>query len=246
MSALLLAVALGALPCGDPAILTLSEARQVEACALLAHRDASAVDRASLEAIYARPELARARQRNTGALKALLARLRAWLETLFESAGMETYSNVTRFVVLALGALLALGVALRLWSRRRGRARPPGAAPAAPAQALVLERPAVHLARARALLATAPREAIREGLLSLLSHLEEQRLARPDRVKTNHELAEELPARGASPELVAAIRATLGWYDEAFYSLEPVPPPAAARFLDEVTALGQRVAGGPR
>jgi hypothetical protein len=104
---------------------------------------------------------------------------------------------------------------------------------------LKLDVPSAHLERARAALAGDPRRAIREGLLALLSHLERERLARPDRVKTNRELAQELPARGASPALAETVARLLAWYDAAFYSLEPVAPDAARRFVDEVAGLAR-------
>ena len=46
-----------------------------------------------------------------------------------------------------------------------------------------------------------PRGAIREGLFALLGALERRSLARPDRVRTNREMAEEVAQRGAAPEL---------------------------------------------
>lgn len=240
----LVAALVVAASCDQPGLGTLAPAAQEQVCGLLAQTpdQPPAVDRAGLAAIYERPEFATARTRDTGALRAVLAQVRGWLEALFESSGAETYSNITRFFVLVLGCLLAAGAVLRLLGRRRAR-RGPQAAPPLPA-ALQLERPAVHLSRARALLTTDPREAIREGLLGLLSHLEEQRLARPDRVKTNRELTEELPARGAPPELVRGVASALAWYDRAFYSLEPVARDEAARFLEEVSRLGAAAAGG--
>ena len=57
-------------------------------------------------------------------------------------------------------------------------------------------------------------EAIREGLLSLLSTLERRRFARPDRVKTNRELADELAALAAEPTtLFAQARKVQVWLD---------------------------------
>jgi hypothetical protein len=111
------------------------------------------------------------------------------------------------------------------------------------AAALRLDSPGEHLARARTALASQPREAIREGLLALLSSLEAKRLARPDRVKTNRELVGELPGRGASAHLTGEVERLVGWYDRAFYSLEPVPADDAARFVAEVERLHQGLAG---
>ncbi len=243
MTGLVLAAALAAAPCEHPGLVGLSARQQEEACALLASpRPVRTVDRAALEEVYRRPDFARARLRSTGALKAWLAQLRAWLAAYFETSGAESFANTTRFLVLTLACGVAVWATLKLLARRRAKKAPVSEARAA--SALELEPPSVHLDRARAVLASSPRDAIREGLLSLLSHLEQQRLARPDRVKTNRELAEELPARGASPELVAAVTELLRWYDGAFYSLEPVEPAAAARFVDDVDALGRRVSAG--
>lgn len=203
---------------------------------LLSAADPAVVDRAQLEEIYQRPQFERARLRNQGTLEQLLRRFRAWFDSFFESRGAETYSVVTRFVVLLAASAVALWAVLKLLARRRGPAPPPVVSTAASA-ALELQAPSTHLARARASLASDPREALREGLLALLSALERQRLARPDRVKTNRELARELPARGAAPELTARVEQLLGWYDQAFYSLEPVARADATRFLDDVEQI---------
>lgn len=234
---LVLAALVLAAPCEHPALGTLSPAQQDAACRLLEQPAGAAADRAALEVVYQRAGFEHARQRNGGALQAYLAQLRAWLERLFETSGAETYSNVTRVVVLFLAALVGLFAVARFAARRRRRAAV-AVANAGPAP-LVLDSPAAHLERARAAVAGDPRLAIREGLLALLSHLERERLARPDRVKTNHELAQELPARGASPALSASVARLLEWYDGAFYSLEPVAPDAARRFVDEVAGLAR-------
>ena len=239
MTLALVALLLAA-PCEHPAVGALSAERQASACALLAQPAPAPVDRAALEAVYQRLGFEHARDRNSGALQALLAQLRAWLESLFETSGAQTYSNVTRAVVLFLAVLAGLALALRFAARRRAKA---AASPQHRAAPLVLDAPAAHLARARAALANDPRGAIREGLLALLSHLERARLARPDRVKTNRELARELPARGAPPALSETVARLVGWYDLAFYSLEPVPPDAARRFVDEVTDLSRPATG---
>jgi hypothetical protein len=129
----------------------------------------------------------------------------------------------------------------------RRRRRPAAEASRRPGQAgeLVLDAPAVHLERARAAVASAPREALREGLLALLSSLEVRRLARPDRVKTNRELVDELPARGAPAALTAAVAQLVAAYDVGFYSLAPVSEQEARRFLAGVEPL-VAVPGPPR
>ncbi len=102
---------------------------------------------------------------------------------------------------------------------------------------MVLDEPIVHRERAEALVANDPRAAIREGLLSLLSMLERKRLARPERTRTNQELAEDLPRNGAPPELVQKVTPLFAWFDRAFYSLSAVTPDEAREFLDHVNAL---------
>ncbi|XXF80889.1 hypothetical protein P2318_14345 [Myxococcaceae bacterium GXIMD 01537] len=185
-----------------------------------------------LRAILDRPEFANARQRNSDLLQRLLRELEAWTDRLFESRGAVGFAVATRAVILGLALAVALWAALRLRQRRPSVSRM-ARAPVG-AQALALDSPREHLQRARAALASDAREAIREGLLSLLSALEERRLARPDRVKTNRELAAELPGRGAPESLVREVEGLMRWYDGAFYSLAPVPAADAARFVDDV------------
>jgi hypothetical protein len=168
--------------------------------------------------------------------------LASWLEGLLQTEQAQSFATSTRTAVLVLGLAVALFAVLRLRYWRRGPARR-GEGTAAGAAALVLDSPGEHLARARAALGGQPREAIREGLLALLSSLETKRLARPDRVKTNRELVGELPRRGASAQLTGEVERLVRWYDRAFYSLEPVPAEDAARFVDEVERLHQGLAG---
>ena len=196
----------------------------------------STVDRDQLEQIYQRPEFARARLRNQGTLEQLWRRFVSWFNAFFESRGAERYSDVTRFLVLFAAALVAGWVVLRLLARRGTQALPAALTP--DAMALHLDDPAAHLRRGRSAVSSDPRAALREGLLALLSTLERRRLARPDRVKTNRELAGELPARGAPPELTKTVEQLLGWYDRTFYALVPVASADAARFLDDVERLG--------
>jgi hypothetical protein len=228
--------------------------RQEALCAALAAPPAPApagqrpVNRARLKEILARPEFAHARAQDTDALGRFIARLQAWLDALFESTGAQRFAQGTRVVVLALAVAVVGGVVLRVLAvrhRRRGERGPAG--PARGAEALELQAPGEHLRRAREALSAEPREALRQGLLALLSSLERQRLARPDRVRTNREVAADLPRRGAPPELTAAVSALVGFYDRTFYSLQPPAPAEAARFVEEVAALerrwSQRVAG---
>lgn len=224
--------------CEHPALAMLPEGQQEAACELLSQPVPEKLELSSLPPIYERPGFERARQRNSGSLQALMAQLKHWFESFFESSGAEAYSNVTRVVVLVLALLIGGGVTLRLINRRRAKAVTHERASVAPA--LVLDDPATHLSRAEALLGTAPREAIREALLSLLSSLERQRFARPDRVKTNRELTQELPTRGAPAALIGRVTPLFAWFDRAFYSLDAVPPDDARRFLNDVRALTEQ------
>jgi hypothetical protein len=237
VSWLVLALTLSA-TCEHPALSMLPEERQAAACELLAQPPTQAVDRATLGAVFERPGFERARQRNTGALQAFMAQLRHWIEGLFQSSGAQTYSNLTRVLVLVLALAIGGGVTLRFLSRRRQQ---PVTAPLPPSTtALELDDPSTHLARAEAMLGAQPREAIREALLCLLSSLERRRFARPDRVKTNRELADELPGRGAPAELVGMVAPLFAWFDRAFYSLDAVQAADARRFLDDVRRLTER------
>jgi hypothetical protein len=215
-----------------------------EACALReaaeAQAPASTADHERLQAILSRPEFAQARQRQGDVLGRLLRELGRWLEELLETRGAESFAVGTRAAVLGLGVAAVLFALLRLRHWRRGAIRGLATARARAEGALVLDSPAEHLARARQALAREPREAIREGLLALLSTLEQRRLARPDRVRTNRELVAELPGRGAPPALVREVERLVRWYDQAFYSLAPVGEPEAARFVEAVEQLHQQ------
>lgn len=195
-----------------------------------AERPESAVDATKLAAIYARPDFVSAR---TPPTEDLMARLKAWVLSLFETSGAETFSNLTRVVVLAAAALLVVFVAVRL----RGRRRLAVASPLANAAPLQLADPQAHLATAHKLLGSDARGSAREALLAMISALERQRLARPDRVKTNRELADELPSRGASAAVVSAVTAQLSWFDRAWYSLEPFEETSARQFLEQASAV---------
>jgi hypothetical protein len=197
-----------------------------------------------LRDILSRPEFAQARQRQGDLAQRLMRLVREWLEELLQTREAQSFATGTRTAVLALSVALVLVVVLRLRHWRRGPARGGSKAPLS-AAALVLDSPGEHLGRARAALSGQPREAIREGLLALLSALEARKLARPDRVKTNRELVAELPGRGASPGLTQEVERLVRWYDQTFYSLTPVPTEDAARFVEEVERLHQGLAGAP-
>ncbi|MDP3235181.1 MAG: DUF4129 domain-containing protein [Myxococcales bacterium] len=235
----LLVLALLAAPCPEAEGSELTPEQQVTLCALARRPDVQAATgptREALDELYTRPAFLEA---HSGQAGDLLKRLKAWLESVFETSGAETYSNLTRVLVLALAAFVVVATVARLAGRRLAK-RTKSQTPER--RELELADPSQHLARARALAPADARAAAREGLLAILAALERQRLARPDRVKTNRELARELPDRGASPELVAAVTTQLTWFDRAWYSLEPLDAARVNAFLDDVSALVLRVA----
>lgn len=212
-------------------------------CAWVEHptRAYAAPDAKRLGAILARPEFDQAKDKRADWLKGWLRTVWDWLSGLLDSRGAGRFASGTRALVLGIAAgVVALG-AWRVLRLRRGPKRTaPGAMAAAP---LRLDPPEDHLRRAQAALESAPREAIREGLLALLSTLERRRLARPDRVKTNGEIVSELSTRGAPAELVAQISPVMRWYDQTFYSLSPVASAEARGFLASVVGLRQVLEG---
>ncbi|MDP1918432.1 MAG: DUF4129 domain-containing protein [Myxococcales bacterium] len=234
----LLVIALLAAPCPEAEGSSLSTEQQVTLCALVqpGGQGSTGPSREALGELYSRPVFLKA---HSGQAGDLLKRLKAWLETVFETSEAETYSNLTRVFVLVLAAFVVVATVARLAGRRlakRTKTQTPER------QELELADPSHHLARARGLAPSDARAAAREGLLAILAALERQRLARPDRVKTNRELARELPERGASPELVTAVTTQLTWFDRAWYSLEPLDAARVNAFLDEASALVLRVA----
>lgn len=246
-----LALELGGLPLPPPVdgASAPERARQVadfleRACALQAEAarappaEVSPGGAERLRAILDRPEFERARQRHGDVVKRLMRELEAWLEGLFQSSEAQGFAVATRALILALALAVVLWGVLRLLAASRARRAPGVSGGVADAHApLVLDSPGEHLRRARAALAADSREAIREGLLGLLSTLEQRRLARPDRVRTNRELAAELPSRGAPVPVVREVERLMGWYDQAFYSLAPVRTDEAASFVDSVERL---------
>jgi uncharacterized protein DUF4129 len=202
-------------------------------------------DRKHLEEIFSRPEFSLARGADVNGLARLAAWLTAWIENLFETRGAQGFVRWTRVLVLTLAIAVALGVGFRLAGalRRRGARR--RLEVAAEGRTVKLDAPSVHLERGGAMVEADPREAIREGLFALLGALERRSLARPDRVRTNREVAEEIAQRGAAPELSEQVRGLLGWYDRTYYSLERPAAPEARRFLDDVGRLAMTLAERP-
>lgn len=210
-------------------------AQQDTACALMAEPPAAApADHDALARLLDEPEFARARKRNGNVMAILAAQFFEWLKSFFESREAAGFAKAFPYAVLGLAMAVAAFGLSRL-ARLRRRASSSG--PAGESAPLALRPAPEHLANARRLLATAPREAIREALLALLSSLEARRLARPDRVKTNRELCAELPARGASSELSRAVAEKVEWYDRVFYSLSDVASAEAGRFVEGVALL---------
>lgn len=194
-------------------------------------------EQAALEAIYARPRYEAAKDTSGAALEALRARFAQWLRELFETQGAAVFSNWTRVVVLAIGVGLAITLVWRWVLRRRAAAGSSTRSLAAAAPRVALDDPRAHLSRARALLDSEPRAALRQGLLATLSALERGRLARLGRATTNREVAEALPQRGASSELTAQVRSLTGFYDRTYYAGSEVSAADAHRFLGEVEVV---------
>ncbi len=217
-------------------------ARLSASCELFARTSpgGATADRERLAGILDRPEFSRARRPDASAIQALLARLNLWLKSMLETSGAATYASWARVVVLAVALAAAAGGLLRAVRWRRGHRAVTAEVGDSP---LKLEDPSTHWALAEKALMHDGREAVRQALLCLLAALEQRRWARPDRVKTNRELAAELPSRGAPPELHQAVLELVRWYDRTFYSLEPVPANEAQRFVSEVGRLRARFLG---
>ena len=206
-----------------------------DARAFLAGRAAAEPDRAALARLLDEPEFSRVRDRNANVLQVLWEQFAAWLKRFFQTDEAATFAKTVPFAVLFCAFGIALAALLRFARFRsfRDGAREQPASSAG----LALKPAPEHLANARALLATSPREAVREALLALLSSLERKNLARPDRVKTNRELCAELPKRGADAALVREVSQRVDWYDRAFYSLQPIASEEAAAFLSSIERL---------
>lgn len=236
ISALVLALALNA-RCETPLAKDLTAAQADTLCAL-AQQPASQAqpDRATLEDIYTRDRFQHARDRNSGLIDRYIQRFLEWVRGLFETSGAARYADSTRFLVLFLAALAGGFGLLKLLGARSRRRAQDSEDPRADSLSLQLSSPSAHLSRARELLSRQPRAALREGLLALLSQLESERWARPDRVKTNQEVSNELAARGAPAQLTATVHELMRGYDALFYSLAPVSAEAAGQFIARVEA----------
>ncbi|MGQ0505136.1 MAG: DUF4129 domain-containing protein, partial [Myxococcaceae bacterium] len=76
--------------------------------------------------------------------------------------------------------------------------------------------------------------------------LERARLARPERVRTNRELAAELPKRGAGPEMSKRVQALVRDFDLTYYSLDPVATESACAFLLQVEQIDRELGEATR
>jgi hypothetical protein len=209
-------------------------ARAGTACALHAHADVTAYPGAeTVTKVLDRPAFAGSRDRHPHAWGRLWERLKEWALSLLEDNSTRTFAAGVRWAVLALALGVAAAGLERWWARRKEA----GAGKRSGQQVTRTERlgaPVDHLARARGRLPTAPREALREGLLALLASLERRGLGRADRAETNAEILSALPARGANVEEAERLRVLLRTYDRRFYSLSAVERGEAEAFLRDV------------
>ena len=231
------------LPLGDRA--GRAAARVGTACALLA-RPAETLHppAAEVSAVLDRTAFAGARDRHPHALAEAWERLKTWALSLLGDSSARSFAAGVRWAVLGLALALASAALLRAW-RRRGERRGADATPTGGPRLEHLAPPADHLARARAHLPGAPREALREGLLALLSSLERRGWGRADRSETNAELVGALSARGATAEEADRLAALLHAYDRRFYSLGPVDTAEAQGFLEQVERWVRAGGGAP-
>jgi len=210
-------------------------------CDALAAPPASAaqVDRARLVAILSRPEYD-LHARDEQLLARLLARAWTWLRDVFVQSELVQQGAISlRAVFLIATALAAAWAALRLSRVRLTRRR--RALPDDLGSIIVLDDPARYNAGARqALQKGEAREAIRLGMLALLSTLERMRLCTPGRAATNREIAEHVELRGAPQDLSLSLRDLFGWYDRAWYGLAAVEDAEARRFVQTARALAER------
>jgi hypothetical protein len=199
------------------------------------------VDRERLVSILSRPEYV-LRSRDETLLNRLLTRILSWFRDVFSaSEGVRESVALVRTAFLLGACLLAALLALRMARAFLARRRP--AAPGTQGVPLALDDPEAYQRRAgEALAQSEGREAIRLGLLTLLSTLERLRLAAPGRAATNREVADQIAARGGGEELAQRTRELVAYYDRAWYGLQPVDAPDARAFVDRATQLSARAA----
>jgi hypothetical protein len=238
-----LTVFTGTVAPGSPCEATgLAPALQAQREGLCRLKGSTEPDRVLLREILESPELGRAKAgRASGWWKELMGRVLEWLGISLTSTGAQSFAEWTRFAVLAAATAVLLGLGWRLRKARSGRAAKARLTSPSSDAGFELAPPEDHLARARRLVDAQARSALRESLLALLSSLERANLSRPDRVRTNRELARELDATKAPEGVPAEVGRLLENFDRAFYSLEPVETPQARAFLSDVERVTARL-----
>ncbi|MGC4113110.1 MAG: DUF4129 domain-containing protein [Myxococcales bacterium] len=200
----------------------------------------ASTDRALAVAILSRPEY-ELRSRDEQFLARLFQRIWTWMRDVFaESELVQKAAISTRAVFLVV---TCLAVAYLAWRLSKIRLKRRTTAAAMGLGAVVLDDPARYEKDAGGALDRGDgREAIRNGLLSLLATLERVRLATPGRSATNREVAEHVEARGGSPALAGSVHALMSFYDRAWYSLSAVPLDEARRFVGEARSARDEAA----
>lgn len=198
---------------------------------------ATAADRASLEAVLARPEFRRARLDPAALRRALLGAWAAVLD-LLGTTEAERYASLGRTVLLgaAVAALLVLAAGLRRGGRRVREA------PAPPPDASLLPAPDESASVAEAALARDDRQgAVRHAFLAALAALEEVGRLPRGRALTNAEIVRRVaPPAGAGPAALAGELALLaGTFDRAVYGARPVEREEAVSSLARARRIGE-------
>ncbi len=200
------------------------------------------IDRQLLNEIFARPEFAHASTAVAARTRSWPERIAAWFDALMRSDAAFSAVTWTRAFVLSAAFLAAAWLVVRALQRRARRVEQAEQAPQAPHPRFGTA-PQRVLADARRSVSAAPREAVRVGSVAALLWLARHNLCRADKSHTNQETLAELTRRGAPADVTEAAAAIFGWYDRAFYSLKPISPAEAERFLGSVESLGHSLEG---
>ncbi|MFT3916955.1 MAG: DUF4129 domain-containing protein [Anaeromyxobacteraceae bacterium] len=206
------------------------------AAALPALPEASAQERAALDALLARPEFRRARA-DPVALRRLLLDAWDWIVERLGSAEAERWAGLGRALFLGAAATAA-GLALLGWRRRRrGREVP---APAHRAAVAVGPGPDRALARAEAALAQGEHAAaVREAMLAALAALERAGRLPRGRALTNAEVVRAVAAR--DPALAAPLGPLARRFDGAIYGGRATGAPEARDAVERARAIDAAV-----
>jgi hypothetical protein len=216
-------------------ILTVSCPENDAVCQLNSFQVAAhSVDKTKLEEIYQRAEFSRAKQKPNTWAHDMFVRIDAWLSSIFETRGADVYAKFTRVFVLAFSMGIALFFLLKFARFKMKRERNKSI-PQIPKSTLL--PPQQHLKRAYALLETDARAALNQGLLALLSSLEQKGFAQLERTKTNVEISDELPQRGASTSVAVSTSEKLKWHDRVWYSQSKVNANEVRDFLNSVEGI---------